>query len=197
MRKTISMQKLLVTLLALTMLMSSMTVAFGAVTLGEEEGKGEGNVDIIGTVEPITRLQVAVPLSVNFVIKEDRTIEWAEAIITSNCPAPLDVTILNTEPAVLTPEEIENGFINAPTLVADDAFEDWDNLNRAQTKSNIAISINGFNLSAQNQLIGDLMSGFTEEQTLALEGSAFYGKAWANTENQLFKYNMILEFGMK
>ncbi len=60
MRKTISMQKLLVTLLALTMLMSSMTVAFGAVTLGEEEGKGEGNVDIIDTVEPITRLQVAV-----------------------------------------------------------------------------------------------------------------------------------------
>lgn len=191
------MKKILSMMLVLSMLMSLTVVGFGDVTLGEEEGKGEGNVDIIGTVEPITTLNVDVPLSVNFVIKEDRTIEWAEAEITSNCPAPLDVTILNTEPAVLTPEEIENGFINAPTLVADDAFEDWDNLNRAQTKSNIAISINGFNLSVQNQLIGDLMSGFTEEQTLALEGSAFYGKAWANTENQLFKYNMILEFSMK
>ncbi len=201
MRKTISMQKLLVTLLALTMLMSSMTVAFGAVTLGEEEGKGEGNVDIIGTVEPITRLQVAVPLSVNFVIKEDRTIEWAEAEITSNCPAPLDVVILNTNAAALTQDEIDNGYVDAPNLVADDAFEDWDNLTRAQTKSNIAISMNGFNLSVENQLIGDLDSAFGaevgSEPTLSLVGSANYGKAWANTTNQYFKYNMILEFGMK
>jgi len=198
MRKSISIHKsVLVSMLALLMVLSSVTVGFADVTLGEEEGKGEGNVDIIGTVEPITTLNVDVPLSVNFVIKEDRTIEWAEAEIASNCPAPLDVTVLNTTAAVLTPEEIEDGYINAPALVADDAFEDWDNLNRAQTKSNIAISINGFNLSVENQLIGDLMSGFSEEQTLTLVGSAEYGKAWANTENQLFKYNMVLEFGMK
>jgi hypothetical protein len=191
------MKKLMSIMMAIAMIFSLTTVAFADEVTLQEDKTGQGNVDVIGTVEPITTLNVDVPLTVNFTIKADRTIEWAEAKITSNCPAPLDVKVLSTAPATLTQDEINAGYVDAPALVADDAFADWDNLTKAQTRSNIAISINDMNLSIPDQIIGELASGFSAPTELSLVGSAFYGKAWPNTANQLFKYNMVLEFSMK
>lgn len=191
------MKKLLSIIMAIAMMFSMATVAFADEVTLQEDKTGQGNIEVVGTVEPITTLNVDVPLTVNFTIKADRTIEWAPAAVTSNCPAPLDVTMLSTTPAELTPEEIGLGYVDAPTLVADEAFADWDNLTKAQTRDNIAISINSMNLSVGSQIIGGLESGFSAPTTLDLVGSALYGKAWPNTVNQLFKYNMVLEFAMK
>lgn len=191
------MKKLLSMIMAIAIVFSMSTVAFAEEVVLQGDKTGQGNVEVVGTVEPITTLNVDVPLNVNFKIKADRNIEWASAAVTSNCPAPLDVKMLSTTPAVLTPEEIGLGYVDAPALVADNTFADWDNLTKAQTRNNIAISINSMNLSAGSQIIGELESGFSAPTTLNLVGSALYGKAWPNTANQLFKYNMVLEFAMK
>ncbi len=52
----------------------------------------DSNLQIIGLVEPITRLQVAVPLNINFTIDAERNfIKPNDLKIVSNCPAPLKV----------------------------------------------------------------------------------------------------------
>lgn len=191
------MKRVTTIVMVIAMVLSMATVAFADEVTLQPDNTGQGNVDVVGTVEPITTLNVDVPLSVNFTIKADRTIQWADAVITSNCPAPLDVTMLSANPATPTAEELALGYVNAPALVADNAFADWNNLTKAETRSNIAISINGMNLSVPNQAIGSLESGYSAPTQLNLTGSALYGKAWPNTVNQLFKYNMVLEFSMK
>ncbi|AEE97579.1 hypothetical protein [Mahella australiensis] len=171
-----------------------MVMGFSSVVLAEGVTQ-TSDVSIIGTVESVNDIDVDVPVSLNFTIKEDRSIEWASAEIVSRASQPLTVTMVSTQPAVLTPEEIAAGYVQAPALVADNAFTDWDNLTVEQTKSNIAISINGKNLSVPNQVLGTLDAGTPEASTLPLVGSALYGKAWPNTAGQSFKYNMVLEIG--
>ena len=101
--------------------------------------------------------------------------------------------------------------IGTPSLTsADDAYADWDNLTRAETKAKIAISVNGNNISTADSAspvaLGDVASAYGEDefgafqadpQTLDLEGSALYGKAWDNSEDMLYKYDTVIEFAMK
>ena len=60
--------------------------------------------------------------------------------------------------------------------------------------------------SASPVALGDVASAYGEDefgafqadpQTLDLEGSALYGKAWDNSEDMLYKYDTVIEFAMK
>ena len=198
--------------LAAVMAMSMMGTAFAADATLQDDMTGQGNMEVVGTVKPITMIDVTLPVNgMQFTINADRTITWVDAQITSNSPAPLEITMIDAGVAVLEPDE--EGTYNvggAPELAADDAYADWDNLTRAETKAKIAISVNGNNISTADSAspvaLGDVASAYGEDefgafqadpQTLDLEGSALYGKAWDNSEDMLYKYDTVIEFGMK
>lgn len=199
--------------LALTLALSMATVGFATsdATL-QDDMTGQGNLDIYGKVEPISMIDVTLPVNgLRFVIKADRTIEWTNDSITSRCPAPLDINMINAGEATLKDTEVGQYNVGgAPALSTDDTYSDWDNLTRAQTKAKIAISVNEKNISTATAdtpvALGQIASAFgvddtgayqANPQTLALEGSALYGKAWDNTADLLFKYDTIIEFAMQ
>ena len=205
--------KFLSTAAILALVASMSTTAFAAsdATL-QGDMTGQGDMEVVGTVEPITMIDVTLPINgLQFTINADRTISWVDAEIKSNSPAPLTISMIDAGVAVLEGDEV--GVYNvdgAPALVADDAFADWDNLTKAQSKANIAISVNGSNISTASDstpvALGDVNSAYGEdgsgnfqavEQTLALTGSAKYGKAWDNSTNALYKYDTVIEFAMK
>lgn len=150
------------------------------------DGKGNQDVIIQGIVEPINTLDVDVPLNLQFIIDENRDIHYTKnAKIISRSPAPL----MAFSKSVTLPQ-------GAPKLVADDAFADWNNLTIAQTRANIAISINGKNLSTAGIKLGDIASGYGTEANLPLNLSVLYGKQWNNTSQLIFDYSMNLELAL-
>lgn len=174
-------------------------------------GTVDGNMSIYGTVEPIIIIDITLPVNgLQFTINADRTISWIDTEVISNSPAPLNVSIIYADKATLAAEEV--GVYNidgAPSLVEDNRFSDWNNLSRAESKANIAISVNGENISSASTTnpieIGNILSAYGEDtdgnfqanpQTLDINGSAFYGKAWDNSEDLLFKYDTVLAFAM-
>ncbi len=204
---------IITTTLALALLTTAVSAAVpsGTTTL-QDDGTAQGDMEILGTVEPITMIDVTIPVDgLQFVIKADRTIEWTNATITNNGAAPLNVSMISAGEATLDDEETAAGYnaTGCPELVADDKFSDWNNLGKADTKGNIAISVNEQNISGVETTpveLGSLKSAFgvnadtgayeSNPQTLDLTGSALYGKAWDNTADLLFKYDTVLEFAM-
>lgn len=150
------------------------------------DGSASQDVVIRGVVEPINTIDVDIPLNLTFTINENRHIFYTKnAKITSNSPAPLVVSSLGvTIPA------------NAPKLVPDDTFPDWDRLTMAQTKNNLAVSINGANLSVAGVKLGDLDSGYGTPAELPLDLSVLYGKLWPNTTLLTFDYIMDLQLAL-
>ena len=149
----------------------------------------DSNMQIIGLVEPITRLQVAVPLSINFTIDAERNfIKPNDLKIVSNCPAPLKVLIYEV-----------NKKTDAPNIVKENTYTDseWNNLNRKQTSENIALSLNNINLSTQNVELGTLKSAFKETQELNIDLTSKYGKSWANKEEINFSYSIVFLIEMQ
>lgn len=206
-------KRLITAALALVMAMSLTAVGFATSdAVLQDDMTGQGNLDIYGTVEPISKIDVTVPVDgLRFTIKADRTIAWQDGEIISRCPAPLSISMINSGEATLTGDEVGQYNIGgAPALAADDAYADWDNLTRAQTKAKIAISVNEENISTATAdtpvALGDIASAFgiddtgayqANPQTLAIKGSALYGKAWDNTADLLFKYDTVIEFAMQ
>lgn len=149
---------------------------------------GTGNQDVIieGIVEPVNTLDVDVPVKLQFIIDENRQIHYTKnAKVISRSAAPLNVV----SRSVTTP-------VGTPKLVADNAFEDWDNLNISQTRNNIAISVNGKNLSENGIPLGSISSAFKGEKNLPLNLSVLYGKQWVNTSRLTFDYAMNLELAL-
>ena len=149
----------------------------------------DSNLQIKGLVEPITRLQVAVPLSINFTIDAERNfIKPNDLKIVSNCPAPLKVLIYEV-----------NKKTDAPNIVKENTYTDseWNNLNRKQTSENIALSLNNINLSTQNVELGTLKSAFKETQELNIDLTSKYGKSWANKEEINFSYSIVFLIEMQ
>jgi len=198
-------------LMAVMAIASMTTTAYAADTTLQADGTAQGDMEIVGTIEALTMIDVTMPVNgLQFVIKADRTIEWVDAEIINNSAAPLNVSMISAGEAVLSAEEEAAGYnaSGCPELVADDKFDDWDNLGKADTKGNIAISVNGENISdvATTPVeLGSLASAFGVDgegnyqavpTTLDVTGSAFYGKAWDNTSDLLIKYDTVLEFAM-
>lgn len=146
---------------------------------------GESNMPIYGKIEAIQMIDVTLPITMTFVIDAERLFHAEDAQILSNCPAPLDVTILSY-----------NKSDNAPDLVAPDKYtdEEWNNLGKFATRNNLGLMLNGIDLSIQNEKLGHLFSAFEDEQTFDISLSAKYGKAWNNTEDISFTYNIVFEF---
>lgn len=199
--------------LALTMALSLTATGFATsdATL-QDDMTGLGNMEIYGLVEPISMIDVTLPVNgLRFTIKADRTITWTNDSITSRCPAPLDSRMINSGEATLQADEVDTYNVGgAPALSADDTYTDWNNLTRAQIKAKIAISVNAQNISTASTenpvVLGAIASAFDVDadgnyeanpQALALEGSALYGKAWDNTADLQFKYDTVIEFAMQ
>lgn len=157
-------------------------------TTPSNPGETSGNMSIYGTVQPITMIDVTVPLTIQFTIESDRTFTGPDSIeIKSNCPSPLDVNLYGV-----------NKDDSAPSLVAPDTHSDdeWNNLNRAQTLASIALMLDNTSLSSTGSTLGRIDSAFQSEQALDLDLSAKYGKAWDNSEDLVFTYNVVFEFAM-
>lgn len=150
------------------------------------DGKGTQDVIIQGIVEPINTLDVDIPIKLQFVIDENRDISYTQnAKVVSRSPAPLVVSCKS----VTVP-------VGAPSLVADNAFANWDNLTIAQTRSNIAVSINGANLSVPRVVLGNLASGYSAPAQLPIRLSVLYGKQWNNSKQLVFDYSMNMELAL-
>ena len=206
------MKRFLVVVMTLIMTMSMSAVAYASDITLQDDMTGTGNMEIYGNVEPIQMIDVVLPVNgLQFTINADRTISWVDSEITSNSPAPLVVSLIEAGVATLSGEEVGTYNVSgAPTLVADDRFSVWNNLTKAQSKANIAISVNGTNISTASSSnpvsVGEIASAYGEDasgnfqanpQTLALEGSALYGKAWDNDVVLKFKYDTVIEFAIK
>ena len=149
-------------------------------------GKGTQDVIIQGIVEPINTLDVDIPIKLQFIIDENRDITYTQgAKVISRSPAPLVVSCKS----VTVPS-------GAPNLVADNAFANWDNLTISQTRNNIAISINGENLSVPGVALGDLDSGYSAPAQLPIRLSVLYGKQWNNSKQLVFDYAMNMELAL-
>ena len=139
-------------------------------------------------MQPITLIDVTVPLTIQFTIESDRTFTGPDSIeIKSNCPSPLDVNLYGVN---------KDG--SAPSLVAPDTHSDdeWNNLSRAETLASIALMLDNTSLSSTGSTLGRIDSAFQGEKALDLDLSAKYGKAWDNSEDLVFTYNVVFEFAM-
>lgn len=157
-------------------------------TTPSNPGETSGNMSIYGTVQPITMIDVTVPLTIQFTIESDRTFTGPDSIeIKSNCPSPLDVNLYGV-----------NKDDGAPSLVAPDTHSDdeWNNLSRAETLASIALMLDNTSLSSTGSTLGRIDSAFQSEKALDLDLSAKYGKAWDNSEDLVFTYNVVFEFAM-
>ena len=157
-------------------------------TTPSNPGETSGNMSIYGTVQPITMIDVTVPLTIQFTIESDRTFTGPDSIeIKSNCPSPLDVNLYGV-----------NKDDGAPSLVAPDTHSDdeWNNLSRAETLASMALILDNTSLSSTGSTLGRIDSAFQSEKALDLDLSAKYGKAWDNSEDLVFTYNVVFEFAM-
>lgn len=151
------------------------------------DGTSTGNMPIYGLVEPINIIDITLPVNMTFTIHSDRTFSAPEAEILSNCPSPLNITVIGV-----------NKSDNAPEIVDPDTYTDseWNNLTRAQSLAKIGLMLNGESLAVTGEQIGSLKSAFEGEESEDLSLSAKYGKAWDNTEDISFSYNIVFEFEM-
>ena len=157
-------------------------------TTPSNPGETSGNMSIYGTVQPITMIDVTVPLTIQFIIESDRTFTGPDSIeIKSNCPSPLDVNLYGV-----------NKDDGAPSLVAPDTHSDdeWNNLSRAETLASMALILDNTSLSSTGSTLGRIDSAFQSEKALDIDLSAKYGKAWDNSEDLVFTYNVVFEFAM-
>lgn len=148
---------------------------------------GEGNMPIYGKIESLQMIDVTLPIQMTFTINTERLFHAPDAEIVSNFAAPLEITIIDV-----------NKSENAPTLVAPDTYtdEEWNNLGVSNTQSKLALLVNGYDISTNGNKIGELRSAFVDTQTMNLSLTAKYGKAWNNTEDVNFTYNLVFEFAM-
>lgn len=148
---------------------------------------GEGNMPIYGKIESLQMIDVTLPIQMTFTIDTERLFHAPDAEIVSNFAAPLEITIIDV-----------NKSENAPTLVAPDTYtdEEWNNLGVSNTQSKLALLVNGYDISTNGNKIGELRSAFVDTQTMNLSLTAKYGKAWNNTEDINFTYNLVFEFAM-
>lgn len=149
---------------------------------------GTGHLYIRGYVEDFLAYDITGPVDgLDFMLDSEMRFITTEAYYISNTSAPIMVSI-----ASVTKDS------NAPNLVEDSKFTDyeWNNLSRQQTKENILLKLNGVNIINSSAEIGLMRSGYSSPSELPLILSAKYGKAWGNSYELTFNYNLIIKFAM-
>lgn len=161
-------KKVITGLLAGIMLMSQLTVYAADVTI--TDGKGTGNTTLTGTVSAVTTMDVTIPVGgINFTIDSDSNISAQGIVITSNTAIPISVSVL--EATSLEAGDTTDGLVAttlaAPTLIAANTYTDeqWNNLTKAETASQIAIALKQVDVTAE----GAAGTALTEATTDAMK----------------------------
>lgn len=188
---------------------ADMTLAEGWSGKAEIVYGGAGNVkqavlSVTGNIDPITVLDIDVPISTSFLIDGNRDFKSAEISILNHSPVPVTVSALSMQAKTGTTAK----------LVSFDKYtaDGWDNLNGEKTQHEIAI---GLKLSGVNDLVngaanGTQWFGVEGEQSILTLGTvksgfntaapprmgfsfdALYGKAWGNVSK--LEYELVLSF---
>jgi hypothetical protein len=151
-------------------------------------GDGEYDVAILGNLEPITTLDVDVPISINFVIDCNRHFNAPVIKLVSHCAAPLKVSINNVSTVGDSPTLVD------PATYTDDG---WLSLGEADTRSKIGLILNGVGLYRKSGVIGTIPSAFNGEKDLDLVLTAKHGKSWGNMAGKNLQYNVELLIEMQ
>jgi len=190
---------------------------YANVTWNGEDGSVQSEINI--TVNPITELDVDVPILVTFVIDENRNITLPDDVkVVSRSKTPLDISL-----------KASSDDIN---LVAANTFDDdeWDNLGQADTTSYFALKINSvapptlnkdtegnISFAADNETheyemlstdenahdlgmlrfydAGNDVNNPNPASEIGLGFAAKYGKAWGNTDNIELAINLMFTLG--
>lgn len=197
-----NMKKLLCTLTAVVMLAAMTTTAFAAEpTMPDNNGnvsigKDEVTIGIEGRVEPITlaaTCNISTYLSINPNQPESQQFVSPVITVTNDCNAPITLYAVGMKATG-----------NAPKVVANDKYslEGWRQLNRTQTRGNIALGLRDaggsaidmwFAEEAAQQTMTLCNIPFQGEQKMTLQ--AKFGRAWDGGEN--FKYGMTVKIGLQ
>lgn len=143
---------------------------------------------------------MTIPLDgFRFHIDENRDLIPTISDLENDSQFPLDVNALNIDGSTGT----------EPSVIAADTYTqyEWDNMNKADTLSKMALYLNGselFNIFQNDSLdsnkainIGRLESGFSGTSTLEVTPDAQYGKNFGNRTDMLtFVYDLVLEFAV-
>lgn len=177
-----------------------------AVTPPFENGDS-ANIAVEGTVEPVTSLNLDVPVKITFLINADRDFVTAPFQIINHSPMPVKVSAASIAASEGTSAKV----------VEHDAYtnEEWNNLSAGETQSKIAL---GLLVADSSTILGGAeqepkwfgaegSSGILELGTiksahglldadeppaLSLEFQAKYGKLWGDVTT--LSYDMILSF---
>lgn len=164
------------------------------------------NVAVNGTIAAITALDITVPVSTTFTIDENRDFSAPTLAVQNNSPVPVTVVAQS-----LTADA------SSPKVVAQDKFtdEEWENLNGAQTQSNIALGLKVLEESSDlrdpvtsatqwfgaegtdsNLALGVLQSAHNADiiPKLSLGFDGKYGSVWGDMNK--ITYTMILTFSV-
>lgn len=171
------------------------------------ENGDSANIAVEGTVEPVTSLNLDVPVKTTFLINADRDFVTAPFQIINHSPMPVKVSAASIAASEGTSAKV----------VEHDAYtnEEWNNLSAADTQSKIAL---GLQVSDSSAILGSAeqepkwfgaegSSGVLElgtiksahglldadePPTLSLEFQAKYGKLWGDVTT--LSYDMVLSF---
>ena len=133
-------------LLAMMMVLSAVPTSVRAEEITLTDGKGTGQSTISASVSPITTVDVTVPVGgLSFAIDSEGQITSQGIVIESNTAVPLNVNVLSVESldAGDTTDGLTETTVKAPELVDVDTYtaDEWNNMTRAQTAAEIALSI--------------------------------------------------------
>lgn len=165
------------------------------------------NVAVEGKVEPVTTMNLDVPVTTTFLIDANRDFIAPEFEIVNHSTIPVQVTAVSlTADSRTTAKVVEH---DAHTE------EEWHNLNKADTLSQIGLGLKISDTSSlvdmvpsetlwfgaegtdSNLNLGKIKSayGSGEAPKLALQYDARYGKLWGNPDSDTsLSYTMVLTF---
>lgn len=168
------------------------------------ENGDTANIELAGTIEPVTSLNLDVPVQTTFHIDANRDFIAPEFEIINHSAAPVSVTAVSLKAKSGTSAKV----------IAEDAYTDeqWNNLSAADTQSKIALGLRvqesssltsalpagslwfGDESGDSNLELGSIQSAYGLEQPpkLVLQYDARYGKQWGDVSS--LSYELILCF---
>ncbi|MBR4981959.1 MAG: hypothetical protein IKY94_05315 [Lachnospiraceae bacterium] len=163
-----NIQKLLMTGLLTGAVIMNSTVPVLADAINVSDGAGQGSTTMSGTVSTVTSIDVTVPIGgINFQIDEDGLLQAQGIVIESNTAVPLTVNMISVES--LEAGDSTDGLAatthKAPTLVKADTYtaDEWNNLSKAETEAQIAISLKQVDVTAEGEAGTELTEATTDE----------------------------------
>lgn len=165
------------------------------------------SITVAGSVEPLTVIDIDVPVQTTFLIDAKRNFKSAEFSIKSNTPVPVAVTATSLKAKKSNPTKVVSHTVHSDI--------EWNNLNRSETQSQIALGIQivrdksdllesspsdtqwfGNENTDSNIPLGTLSSAYGTSQPpqLTLMFDSRYGKSWGDVSS--IGYDLFLTFSV-